>query len=68
MLIWTFSYLESRISIGYLSKLRELKLFSVVIQGEHAGQIEITFYGAKSISIESQNIMNMQIDGEISAR
>ena len=68
MLIWTFSYLESRISIGYLSKLRELKLFSVVIQGELAGQIGITFYDAKSISIESQNIMNMQLDGEISAR
>ncbi len=60
--------MESRIRIGYLSKLRELKSSSIVIQDEHAGQIEITFYGAKSIFIESQKIMNMQNDGEISSR
>ncbi len=53
-------------TIDYTPLLRALRLLPIVRKGEHAGQPEITFYRAKSIAIESQNLVNVQVDGETS--
>jgi diacylglycerol kinase (ATP) len=53
-------------TIDYTPLLRALRLLPVVKKGEHAGLPEVTFYRAKSVSIESQNSVNMQMDGETS--
>jgi diacylglycerol kinase (ATP) len=53
-------------TIDYMPLLRALRLLPVVKKGEHAGLPEITFYRAKSVSIESQHSMNVQMDGETS--
>jgi diacylglycerol kinase (ATP) len=53
-------------TIDYTPLLRALKLLPVVKKGEHAGLPEVTFYLAKSVSIESQNSVNVQMDGETS--
>ncbi len=51
-------------TIDYMPLLRALKLLPIVRKGEHAGLPEITFYRAKSVSIESQYPVNVQMDGE----
>lgn len=51
-------------TIAYTPLPRALQLLPVVKKGEHAGQPEITFYRARTIHIESQKPVNMQVDGE----
>jgi diacylglycerol kinase (ATP) len=51
-------------TIDYMPLLRALKLLPIVKKGEHMGLPEITFYRAKSVSIESRNSVNVQLDGE----
>ncbi len=51
-------------TINYMPLLRALKLLPIVKKGEHAGLPEITFYRAKSVYIESQYPVNVQMDGE----
>jgi diacylglycerol kinase (ATP) len=51
-------------TIDYLPLLRALKLLPVVKKGEHQGLPEITFYRARSLSIESRSPVNVQMDGE----
>jgi len=51
-------------TIAYTPLLRALKLLPIVKKGEHIGLPEVTFYLAKSISIESQLSVNVQMDGE----
>ncbi|HKF36723.1 MAG TPA: diacylglycerol kinase family protein [Ktedonobacteraceae bacterium] len=51
-------------TIDYMPLLRALKLLPIVRKGEHAGLPEITFYRAKSVYIESQHPVNVQMDGE----
>jgi diacylglycerol kinase (ATP) len=53
-------------TIDYTPLLRALKLLPVVKKGEHLGLPEVTCYLAKSISIESQYCVNVQMDGETS--
>jgi diacylglycerol kinase (ATP) len=53
-------------TIDYTPLLRALRLLPIVRRGEHAGLPEVTFYRAKSIAIESQNLVNVQVDGETS--
>jgi diacylglycerol kinase (ATP) len=53
-------------TIDYTPLLRALRLLPIVRKGEHAGLPEVTFYRAKSIAIESQNLVNVQVDGETS--
>jgi diacylglycerol kinase (ATP) len=53
-------------TIDYAPLLRALRLLPIVRKGEHAGLPEVTFYRAKSIAIESQNLVNVQVDGETS--
>ncbi len=53
-------------TIDYVPMLRALKLLPVVKKGEHLGLPEVTCYLAKSISIESQHCVNVQMDGETS--
>jgi diacylglycerol kinase (ATP) len=54
-------------TIDYAPLLRALKLLPVVKKGEHLGLPEVTCYLAKSISIESQRRVNVQMDGETSS-
>jgi diacylglycerol kinase (ATP) len=51
-------------TIDYMPLLRALKLLPIVKKGEHQGLPEITFYRARSLSIESRNPVNVQMDGE----
>jgi diacylglycerol kinase (ATP) len=51
-------------TIDYMPLLRALKLLPIVKKGEHIGLPEVTFYRAKSVSIESRNSVNVQMDGE----
>ena len=51
-------------TIDYQPLLRALRMLPVVKKGEHQGLPEVTFYRAKSLSIESRNPVNMQMDGE----
>ncbi len=53
-------------TIDYVPLLRALKLLPIVKKGEHMGLPEVTCYLAKSVSIESQHSVNMQMDGETS--
>ena len=53
-------------TIDYAPLLRALKLLPVVKKGEHLGLPEVTCYLAKSVSIESQHCVNVQMDGETS--
>ena len=53
-------------TIDYAPLLRALKLLPVVKKGEHEGLPEVTCYLAKSVSIESQHCVNVQMDGETS--
>lgn len=50
--------------ISYAPLSRALKLLPVVQKGEHAGLPEVTFYRARSVHIESQKMVNIQMDGE----
>ena len=51
-------------TIDYAPLPRALKLLPVVQKGEHAGLPEVTFYRAKTVRIESQQPVNIQMDGE----
>jgi diacylglycerol kinase (ATP) len=51
-------------TIDYTPLLRALKLLPLVKKGEHESLPEVTFYRAKSLSIESRNLVNVQMDGE----
>jgi len=51
-------------TIKYIPLFRALKLLPIVKKGEHMGLPEVTCYLAKSISIESQHAVNVQMDGE----
>jgi len=53
-------------TIDYAPLLRALKLLPIVKKGEHMGLPEVMCYLAKSVSIESQHSVNMQMDGETS--
>lgn len=54
-------------TIDYTPLPRALKLLPIVKKGQHAGLPEVTFYRAKSLDIESQNSVNVQMDGETSS-
>lgn len=51
-------------TISYTPLSRALKLLPVVQKGEHAELPEVTFYRAKSVHIQSKNVVNIQMDGE----
>lgn len=51
-------------TIEYMPLPRALKLLPIVKRGEHEGLPEVTFYRARSLSIESRNPVNVQMDGE----
>lgn len=53
-------------TIDYAPQLRALKLLPIVRKGEHLGLPEVTCYLAKSVVIESQKTVNVQMDGETS--
>jgi len=53
-------------TIDYAPLLRAFKLLPIVKKGEHMGLPEVTSYLAKSVSIESQHSVNVQMDGETS--
>jgi diacylglycerol kinase (ATP) len=53
-------------TIDYTPLLRALKLLPIVKKGDHLGLPEVTCYLAKSVSIESRNFVNVQMDGETS--
>jgi len=52
-------------TIQYMPLLRALKLLPIVQKGEHADLPETTFYRAKSVYIQAQQPVNVQMDGEI---
>jgi diacylglycerol kinase (ATP) len=51
--------------IRYMPLLRALKLLPIVQKGEHTNLPEATFYRTKSVYIQAQQPMNIQMDGEI---
>lgn len=51
-------------TIDYTPLLRALKLLPQVQRGEHAALPEVTFYRAKTVSIEAVQPVNIQRDGE----
>ena len=51
-------------TIDYRPLSRALKMLPIVKKGEHQDLPEVTFYRAKSLSIESRNLVNVQMDGE----
>ncbi len=51
-------------TISYAPLLRALKLLPIVQKGQHQNLPEVTFYRAKSISIQSRSPVNIQMDGE----
>ncbi|HKV57572.1 MAG TPA: diacylglycerol kinase family protein [Ktedonobacteraceae bacterium] len=51
-------------TIDYEPLTRALKMLPIVKKGEHQNLPEVTFYRAKSLSIESRNLVNVQMDGE----
>ena len=53
-------------TINYMPLLRALKLLPLVQKGEHEILPEVTFFRARSLHIESQKPVNIQMDGEIS--
>jgi diacylglycerol kinase (ATP) len=52
-------------SIRYIPLLRALKLLPIVQKGEHTHLPEASFYRTKSVSIQAQHPLNVQMDGEI---
>lgn len=53
-------------AIDYAPLLRALKLLPVVKKGDHIGLPEVTSFLAQSVSIESDQSVNVQMDGETS--
>ena len=51
-------------TIDYTPLLRALRLLPTVQKGEHGGLPEVTFFRARSVHIESQEPVNIQMDGE----
>src|SRR5207253_9895327 len=51
-------------TIDYMPLFRALKLLPIVKKGEHADLPGVKFYRARSVYIESQYPVNMQMDGE----
>src|SRR6266700_3298491 len=51
-------------TITYTPLLRALKLLPLVQKGEHASLPEVTFFRARSVHVESQMAVNIQMDGE----
>lgn len=51
-------------TISYTPLPRALKLLPVVQKGEHSELPEVTFFRARSVRIESQQPVNIQMDGE----
>ena len=51
-------------TISHTPLLRALKLLPLVQKGEHASLPEVTFFRARSVHIESQQEVNIQMDGE----
>ena len=51
-------------TISYTPLLRALKLLPLVQKGAHGGLPEVTFFRARSVHIESQQMVNIQMDGE----
>jgi diacylglycerol kinase (ATP) len=51
--------------IRYMPLLRALKLLPIVQKGEHTHLPEATFYRTKSVYIQAQQPLNVQMDGEI---
>jgi diacylglycerol kinase (ATP) len=51
--------------IRYMPLLRALKLLPIVQKGEHTNLPEATFYRTKSVYIQAQQPLNVQMDGEI---
>ena len=51
-------------TIDYRPLLRALRMLPIVQKGEHEGLPEVTFYRARSLSIESRSPVNVQMDGE----
>ncbi|HEV7237218.1 MAG TPA: diacylglycerol kinase family protein [Ktedonobacteraceae bacterium] len=51
-------------TINYTPLTRALKLLPQVQKGEHGDLPEVTFYRTRSIHIESQQPVNIQMDGE----
>ncbi len=54
-------------TINYTPLLRTFKLLPLVQKGEHEILPEVTFFRARSLHIESQKPVNIQMDGEISS-
>jgi diacylglycerol kinase (ATP) len=52
-------------TIRYMPLLRAMKLLPIVQKGEHTNLPEATFYRAKSVYIQGQQPLNVQMDGEI---
>ena len=53
-------------AIRYAPLPRALRLLPVVQRGEHGEQPEVTFFRARSVHIECQQPVNIQMDGETS--
>lgn len=51
-------------TITYTPLLRALRLLPIVQRGEHAVLPEVTFYRARTVHIESRQVVNIQMDGE----
>lgn len=51
-------------TINYTPLLRALRLLPKVQKGQHGGLPEVTFFRARSVHIESQRPVNIQMDGE----
>jgi len=51
-------------AISHVPLLRALRMLPVVKKGEHQNLPEVTFYRARSLSIESRDPVNVQMDGE----
>src|SRR5437764_6708987 len=52
-------------TISYTPLSRALKLLPLVQKGEHDTLPEVMFFRARSVHIESQKPINIQMDGEI---
>ena len=52
--------------IRYAPLPRALRLLPVVQRGEHGEQPEVTFFHVRSVHIECQQPVNIQMDGETS--
>lgn len=51
-------------AVDYRPRLRALRMLPIVKKGQHQNLPEVTFYRARSLSIESRNPVNVQMDGE----